>query len=57
MNNLEDIMITEIEVHIRVLDMGAIRVMYLPCYWKIDPLFKMQCYMHAYKSFTSHSTV
>jgi hypothetical protein len=37
--------------------MGAIKVMYLPCYWKTDPLFKMECYMHENISFASHSTV
>jgi len=37
--------------------MGAIKVMYLPCYWKTDSLFKMESYMHENISFTSHSTV
>jgi len=37
--------------------MGAIKAMYLPCHWKTDPLFKMECYMHENVSYTSHSIV
>jgi len=37
--------------------MGTTKMTYLLCYWKTDPLLKMECYMHENISFTSHSTV